>query len=241
MPDLVQNWPYSHSRIKESNPGMWNDFYIQGRPFGKMCMYYNDFVSWVPDEWTITEVNASTQLLGDERNGVLSITNAGAENDGAQMQLGGTGDGETVGESWAPAAGKNLWFECRWRSTTDADQTDVFVGLHVEDTTIIAGRGSDYIGFRVDDGDALLDCESCASSSASSQTALATIADNTFVTTGFKVTGTDKVEYYVNDVLTATISTNIPTALMKLSLATLTGEATNNIWAVDYVVIAQDR
>lgn len=233
---------YVAHRIKEiESPGMWQDFYVEGKPFSKTCIYYNDFVRWVADEWTITEVNAATQLLVDERNGILRITPAGAENDGAQLQLGGTGDGETTGECWAPAAGKNLWFECKVRSTTDVDQTDIFVGLHVEDTTIIAGRGSDYIGFRIDDGDANIDAETCSGSSASSETALGTGADNVWMVLGFKVTGTDKIEYYVNDVLKATITTNIPTALMKLSLCMLAGEGAANVVDYDYVVVAQDR
>lgn len=240
MPDLERNWPFSHNRIREANPGMWQDFYVEGRPFGKVSMYANDFHSWVADEWTVTEVGTCTQDMEDARNGVLTLTSGTTENNGAQIQLGGTGDGETTGEAWAPSAGKNLWFECSVYSN-DVTQNDIFVGLHVQDTTFVASRGADYIGFRTDDGDALLDCESSASSSASSETSLSTLVDATAVKLGFKVTGTSKVEYYVNDVLKSTISTNVPTALMKLSLGNLTGEAAANTLSIDYVVVAQDR
>ena len=242
--DNSRNVDYSSMRIKEisTSAGMWQDFYSELRPFGRVTCYHNDFVSWVPDEWTITEVNASTQTLLDERNGILSLTPAGAENDGSNMQLGGTGDVETTGESWAPAAGTNLWFEVRVRSTTDADQNDLFVGLHVEDTAIIASKGSDYIGLRVDDGDANVDTEqTSASATPTVSTAVTTISDNVFAKMGFKVTSTDKIEFYVNDVLEATTTSNIPTALMKLSLAHLAGEATANVMDFDYVVVCQSR
>lgn len=238
--DEVLNIAHSHFRIKEANPGMWDDFYIQGRPFGKHSIYFNDFQAWVADAWTVTEATAATQDSDDARNGILTITSGAGENQGAQIQLGGTGDDETTGECWAPAAGKNLWFET-YVALNDVTQSDFFVGFHVQDTSVIAGRGSDYIGFRSDDGDALLDCESAASSSASEQTSLATLADATYIKLGFKVTGTAKVEYYVNDVLSATISTNIPTALMKLTLAHLSGEAAANDLSIDYVVACQDR
>lgn len=223
---------------------MWQDFYVEGRPFSKVAKYENDFTSFVADEWTITEVDVgtgnTTQTLADLRGGVLVLTSAANEDDGNNLQLGGSSDDETTGESFAPEAGKNLWFEARVR-VDEATQQDFFVGLHVQDTTIIAGRGSDYIGFRKDDGDALLDVEAAASSQASSQTGVATIAANTYYVLGFKVTGTEKIEYYVDGRLVATVTSGIPTGLMKLSLAQLSGEAVAHSLSIDYVVVAQDR
>lgn len=245
MADTPQDVTTTDRRIKELTPGMWQDFYDEGRPFGRVSVYKNDFHSWVADAWTVTEVDAgggdTSQILLDVRNGVLQLLSAGNEDDGCQIQLGGSADSETTGESWAPAASTNLWFECRFRMN-DVTQQDIFVGLHVQDTTIIASRGSDFIGFRTDDGDALLDAEATAGSAAtSSEVGVATLVDNTFITVGFKVTGLDRIEFYVNGNLEATQTTNIPTGLMKLSLAQLTGEAVANSLEVDYVVVAQDR
>lgn len=244
MPDVQQEVKFSSQRIKEENPGMWQDFYgSELRPFGKVSIYKNDFTDWVADSWTITEVQGAgttSQTLLDIRNGALRLTSGTNEDDGSNMQLGGTGDSETVGESWAPAAGTNLWFETRIRSD-DVTQHDIFVGLHVQDTTVIASRGSGAIGFRTDDADALLDVETVASSTTSQETNVATLADNTWIKLGFKVTGTEKIEFYVNDVLKSTLSTNIPTELMKLTIAHLTGEANAAQLDVDYVVVCQDR
>lgn len=239
MADTSTNVVYTNRRIKETTAGMWQDFYDEGRPFSKVSMYFNDFHSWVADAWTVTEAGTCKQTIADERNGVLVLTAQASENTGSNLQLGGTGDVETTGESWAPSAGKNLWFECRIASN-DADQNDIFVGLHVEDTSVVASRGTDYIGFRVDDEDANIDVEACASSAASSDVAVATLSDGAYKILGFKVTGTEKIEFYVDGVLVSTL-TNVPTGLMKLTISHLTGEATANTLSVDYVAIAQDR
>lgn len=240
MADNNQDVGRSSSRIKEENPGMWQDFYSEARPMLRVSTYANDFNTWVADAWTITEVGTSLQNLKDERNGVLDLTSGATEDNGNNAQLGGTSDTETTGESWCPAAGKNLWFECRFK-TDEVTQHDIFVGLHVQDTTVIASKGSDYIGFKTDDGDALLDFENSASSVANLNAAVLTLVNATYYKVGFKVTGLEKIEYYVNDVLKGTVTTNIPTTEMKLTLAQLTGEGVAHTLSVDYVVVGQDR
>lgn len=240
MTDSFKNKDFVDNRIVESTPGMWQHYFDEGRPFSRVSQYFNDFHSWVADAWTVTEVGTSTQEIEDLRNGVLRLTSGGTEDNGNQLQLGGSGDSETIGESFAPESSKNLWFECRIKSN-DVTQHDIFVGLHVQDTTAVASRGSDYIGFRTDDGDALLDIECASGSASSSETGVATLVDDTWITLGFKVTGTSKIEYYVNNVLSATLTTNIPTALMKLTIGHLTGEGAANELDIDYIICAQDR
>ena len=236
--ERVMNFDGTSWRVKESEaPSMWEDFYIDGIPGQKTCVFFDDFLKFDTGHWVVTEINAAdTQLLADTRNGVLVLTSNNQENDGTQIQLGNS----TTGEAWAPAAGKNLWFET-YIASNDADQNDIFVGLHVQDTTIIAGLGVDYIGFQILDASASINCLSCASSVVTTSSAVATATDAGWVKLGFKVTGTSKIEFYVNEVLKATHTTGIPTALMQLSLAHLSGEADNNTLSIDYVIAAQDR
>lgn len=239
--DTYRDVDYSSTRIKEVTPGMWQDFYAEGRPFGKTTCYKNDFTDWVADSWTITEVGAGLQKLTDERNGVVGFSSDGTEDYGNNVQLGGSGDGETLGESWLPATGKNLWFETRVK-TSDVTQHDFFVGLSIQDTAIIATPGADLIGFRKDDGDALLDATSASTASgATSSVGLATLVNDTYVTLGFKVTTLDKIEFYVNGILVATHTTSIPITEMKLSMAHLNGENSIKTFSVDYIVACQDR
>ena len=65
------------------------------------------------------------------------------------------------------------------------------------------------------------------------------MSDTTDTKFGFKVSSTDSIEFYVNDVLVATHTDGIPTALMKLSLCYLAGEGTANYYQWDDVTIAQ--
>jgi hypothetical protein len=240
MANKVQTIGAVALEIKEDTPGMWNDYICDLRPIGSYAVWKDDFLSWDADNYTVTEATAATQLLSDTANGILVLTAGAGENQGCQLTLGGSADGETVGESFAPAAGKNVYFETRV-AVNDVLQNDIFVGLHNEDTTIIAGRGTDYIGFYTVDESASLNVQTANTSVVSTGAAVHTLVNNTYVKLGFKVSGTDKVEYYVNDALVETLSTNIPTALMKLSLASLTGEATANTLSIDYVVIAVSR
>lgn len=241
MADKARDFDGAAQRIKElESPGMWQDFYDEMRPFGKTCVYKNDFVSWVADEWTITEVGTSLQNLKDERNGVLDLTSGGTEDNGNNCQLGGTGDTETTGEAFLPAVGKNMWFEAKIKSD-DVTQHDFFVGLSIQDAAILASNGADMIGFITHDGDALLDfISNSTAGGASTNSGIHTLVDNTYVTVGFKVSGLDKIEYYVNGVLKGT-STNVPATEMKLSMAQLTGEGNAATLSLDYIVMAQDR
>ena len=243
MPDIVNQWPFSHHRIKEDNPGMWQDFYVEGRPFGKVYGYYNDFSNWIADSWTITEVGTSLQRLSDARNGVLELVTGGTENDGNNCQLGGSADSETVGESFLPAAGKNLWFECRVASDLWT-QHEVFLGLSIQDTSVAESRGADYIGFRSTDGSAVIDSQAASTASGASVVAgVVTPTDSitSFQKLGFKVTGTDKIEFYVNEVIAGTLTTSIPTTEMKLTMAHTAGDAAAHTLGVDYICCFQDR
>ena len=242
MPNVSQQGDRTQIANDSDNQGPFEGF-LYGRPFA-YTSYESDFTKFITDEWTSTLVEAgggeSTITLADLSGGQLLLTCDANENDGINLQLGGTAEGETTGESFAAVAGKNLYFETRIKMV-DATQFDFFFGLHVEDTSVIASKGSDYIGFRSDDGDLELDVESSSGSSASDTTNIATLANDTFIKLAFKVTGVSKIECWVNDTLTSTITSDIPTALMKLSMCVLTGEAVANTAHVDYVGVWQEK
>ncbi len=231
----------THMEVVDSGT-MWDGFKV-GVP-GLYYSYDTDFTEFVADEWTLTEVdvgaNSTDLLLLDRAGGWLRIKGAGNEDDGAQLQLGGTADSETVGESFAAVANKKIFFETEI-FMADVTQSDFFIGLHIQDTAIIASKGTDYIGFRSDDGDALLDVESASGSSASDITSVATLVDATVVKLGFVVNGTDSIDFWVDGAKVKTISSDIPTALMKLSIAYLNGEAAENDININYVRCYQER
>ena len=235
MGDRVQKVDADSLVIKRTDvPSMWDDFPFTGQPCKNVFGYENDFVRWVADEWTATEVGTSLQNLKDEANGVLDLTSGAVENDGTQLQLGGTGDTETTGESFLPAVGRNIWFEARVKSD-DVAEHDFFVGLAIQDTSVIASVPANIIGFVTHDGDSLLDFIH----NASTEVSIATLAANTYVKVGFKITGTSLCEYYVNDVKVGSVTNDIPATEMKLTIAQLTGEANAATLSIDYVACYQ--
>lgn len=234
---VYQNFNHESLRIKRSaddQPSMWDDFQF-GRP-GIMSVYYNDFHTYDANDWTVTETQAgATEATTDSHGGVLLITNTAADNDIVGLQL-----GESSGESLAVAAGRNIWFECRFQ-INDATQSDFVIGLHVTDTSPVASAPADGIYFRKDDGDTSLDCVCRASSTSSEEAAVATVADTTNITVGFKVTGTGLCEFWVNNVLEATLTTQIPTTEIRPSFCIQNGEAVAKTMSVDYIIVAATR
>ena len=212
----------------------------QGYRFGRPLLYHTyleDFDYYTAADWTVTDVGVNTQALATTAptvGGVLLVTLANADNNASSMQK--------VGHSFVPTVGTNIWFEARLQMS-EATQSDWLIGLVVTDTTPLAN--TDGIYFRKDDGDTQIDFETNASSVASTETNIGTFAATTYVTVGFKVTGTTLVEYYVNDVKQGEFNTNIPAVPLRATIHFQDGDTAAAIGAitgsVDYVLCSQTR
>src|SRR3990167_10623763 len=116
-------------------------------------IYFRDFINtaeYAAADWTITtvETGAATEALGaDALNGTLVLTNGTADNDSDSLQLNE--------ETFALAAGKQLWFETKVQ-LSDATDSDLFIGLGITDTSPLAT--TDRVGFQKDDDDTNIDC-----------------------------------------------------------------------------------
>lgn len=198
--------------------------------------YIDDFVS-VPGTdaslhpWTVTlvETGAGETLVtaGNTGNGVLLITTDAAENDGANLQLGG--------ESFKFEAGKPLYFGMRLQGINDVDQTDFFFGLAITDTDILGGV-TDRIGFESLDGTAALSFCVEKDSTETTVSAIGTLADDTAMVMEFYWDGAG-LEVFVDGVSVATPAvTNLPNdEELRISFQFLTGETTANTCAIDWV------
>ena len=135
--------------------------------------------------------------------------------------------------------------------STGADQMDIFVGL-CENGTLATGvpfSTNNQIGFLVTDGDASIKavCDS-GGTETSTDTGIdledgsvsgGTISGDRRL--GFVVTGTGKVEFYVDRVLKVTTTDNIPTSQLTTWVAAVAGEATANKVDCDYLFTAAQR
>lgn len=203
--------------------------------------YFNDFDNYVSGNWTVTTVGTGTVALTNLDGGALLITNSAADNDGVQLQK--------VGESFALTAGKRAIFKARFK-VSDATQSDLIMGLCVTDTTLMgstAGAGvTDGIFFSKDDGVATLDvqCQKNASTGQTRAAAVATLADDTFVTVAWAYDGKGEVAYYVNDIQLGTLtgtSAYLPDTTLTVSFGIINGEAVAKTMTVDYVFAAVER
>lgn len=128
---------------------------------------------------------------------------------------------------------------------------DVLVGLTETFATNPenALASSNIIGFLLADGSAVISGVTEASDTATvvtfSDTTKSTLADDTFITLGFKATKgttTDTVRFYINRQEVGASQTNIPTANLKLCAMSVSGDASGTkVTTLDYIMAAQDR
>ena len=204
-------------------------------------VYFNDFLTYVAGDWTVTEVGTGSRALTDINGGALLITNAAADNDRNELQK--------VGESFLLAAGKRAFFKARFK-VSDATQSDFLIGLAVTDTTLqgaVDGAGvTDGIFFNKDDGDALLDfnVQKNATTGQTRAAGVATVVSDTFLTVAWAFDGVSEVKYYVNDAQKGTLdgsSTYLPDTELTVSFALMNGEAAAKTMTLDYIFAAIER
>ncbi len=194
--------------------------------------FFDDFDTYAAADWTVTETSGSaTEALTDGDGGLLLLTNTTTENDVLQMQK--------VGESFTFEAGVPLYFEARFRSS-DVTQNDLVVGLQQTTATPLAPANGVY--FISLDGVATVDFKVTGTSTSSTASAVATLANNTFVNLGFAYNGGDTIWYGVNGVPLGSLPvTNMPTTELTVMFAMINGSAGVKTATLDFLWCAKKR
>lgn len=229
-------------KVADTNfPTMWNDMRF-GAHMGDFHEYREDFTTFTESQWTLTKVGTGTVIAGALRGGQISMTNSAADNDNLNLQL-----EQSSGVSNCPIfpqSGKLIFAEFRFAQQTDATQSDIVIGLAGTGTTDAVGTPpTDGIFFRKDDGDTQLDFVSTRNGNSSVEVNIATFVPTAFFKVGFKISGIEMVEFFVNDVKKGEFKSNIPTPSGGLTpiIAIQNGEAVAKRLFVDYIHIAQER
>lgn len=199
----------------------------------KFHTYWEDFDYYTAANWTVTETQAgATQALADGDGGLLLLTNSAADDDLCALQK--------VGESYRFAAGKQLFFEARFK-VSDATQSDIVMGLQITDTTPL--DVSDGVFFIKPDGAATVNFLVEKNNTATTASAVATMADDTFIRLGFWYDGVASVYYFVNGVLGGKSATTnlVDDEDLTVSFAIQNGEAAAKTMTVDYIFVAKER
>ena len=217
-----------------TNVGEQSLFAELGQPAATLYhTYFEDFDYYTAADWTVTETQAgATQALTDGDGGLLLITNTAADNDLVSLQK--------VGESFRFASGKPLFFEARFK-VSDATQSDVVIGLQITDTTPL--DVTDGVFFIKADGAATVDFRVEKNNTATTASAMATMANDTYIRLGFYYDGVSAVQYFVNgSIAGSSVTTNLPDDEdMTITIAIQNGEAVAKTMTVDYVYVAKER
>ena len=197
----------------------------------------DDFVYELDTGWVVVKDSGATvAIVADTVGGELAITSAATtDNDGGSVQ---------GNEIFAVAADKNMFFQTRIKNN-DVDQSDICVGFTVNFATNPENMltATDRIVFQVDDGDASINCITEKDGTATTTDSGVDMADDTYVKLGIACSGTGKVEFFVNDKLVATHSTNIPDdENLAIAAMSLSGSASGTrATTIDYLMGARTR
>lgn len=165
----------------------------------------------------ITLVGSGILVMADAVGGVLQVRGGPAVNEGIQMQ--------SDGELFLPAAGLDMWYECRL-ALDDADDAEWMAGLASTDANVLNVDPTELICYRGNDGDLNLDFQVRNGGAGATADTGTDMADGTYIDLGFWVVSNTSVIPYINGVAQTAVTANIPTAEMSLTFAILNGATT---------------
>lgn len=178
-----------------------------------------------PYGWIATVVEAgagTTEFVGSAVAGsVATITCAANEDDGGNYQL--------SGESFELTTDQGLVYAGLTCAINDVDQTDLFFGYAIADTTVLGGV-SDAVYLECLDGAATVTAVTEKDSTETSTTSVGTMTDATMHTLELLYRGADdNVKFFFDGAEVATHTANIPdNEALHPTIAFLTGEAVAN-------------
>lgn len=217
--------------------------------------YWEDFLTYRPLDWVITDTGAATRVLSaTDPGGVLVITNTATDTNAAEMQLNRTTSGTTPSLPFWMAAGKKFFYEARFKlvdgsGTPGTAQTVFTVGLANTDASLTATPPTQGLVFRTTDGSTLVTARVTGGTATYAPTAGATLLPSVFNKFSIYYNGRvsrnsldPAVFFYQNNVLIgSTISQNLPSAGLTPSVGIRNGQDAATVMSLDYIFAAQER
>jgi hypothetical protein len=206
----------------------------------KYHVYFDDFNYYDSSEWTVTTTEngggTASEAIQAEDGGVLKLTNDNGTADNDYMQW--------ASENWLLESGSEAWFRARWKASAASNST-LHIGLMITDTS--PADVTEGIYFKVD-GDGNLDFYVEEENSAESATAIATVSDDTYLSTSWYYNGVDEVMYFVDGVKKGTISvedSDMPLDSgddqLTLSFGVLNDRTVTDSMSIDYLMMVEER
>jgi hypothetical protein len=202
----------------------------------KWQVYWDDFIH-IPlaTEYTITLVGTSTLTQLNEAGGQVRILTDVAENEGLWFA--------TIFESFLLAQNKKTFIKTRFQ-VGDAIQSDMVFGLHSISTTPQAA--TTRFCFVSDDASADIYFNNDTNAIDSDSSAVAVLADDTFITLAAYYDGAGIITLYADDVKTASMGTRaapiaVAGAEMAVGMGYINGASGAETTDIDYMFVAQER
>ncbi len=151
--------------------------------------YFNDFMTYLAGEWTITNANGGTLALLDEAGGILRVTNGAT----AAWLV----SAQKIGNAFLPVIGKRFAARVKIR-TSDAVNGAVLAGLALTDTTPLDATDGIFL-IKADASAAVLLTVAQAAAGGNRETlALGNMVANAFFTMDLFYDGVDRLYVAVN-------------------------------------------
>jgi len=188
-----------------------------------------------PPGWQMTvltgDAGTATMTAGADSAGALIITTDATEDDGLNLAV--------RGEAFLLTQNAPLYFGIKL-AVSDADATDLFVGLCKTDTEMWGGL-SDGVYFESADATAICTFVTEKNNIETSDTSAGTLTE-AYHTLEFTWDGSTYIKAYFDGTLVATSSTNIPNdEALTFALELLTGEGNANTVTIDWIRVIQCR
>lgn len=199
--------------------------------------WFDDFDGYTAGDWIVTETQVgATQGVANLDGGILQLVNSAADNDLNAIQW--------AKETFKIDTTKRAWMLAKFK-VDQATLSDVVVGLQITDTTPLAV--TDGIFFRKSEAGTTLNLVVCKNST-ETVTAVATMADDTYVEVGFDYdTANSKINVYLKgssgwNRVGSSVVTNLPDdEELCISIAVQNGSAAARTLSVDYLLVARAR
>jgi hypothetical protein len=233
---------FAAHRARLFKPGSGSQAAIAYDP-ADMYVEFDDFSGFDAVEgYTATQLSAGTcDVLGSlGAGGILEIDcNSTTQGQGMNIQR------NLV--TFLPAAGKDIFFEARFKVKDNISACQVFAGLSVIDTTIIASNAqssANHIGIQcIDDAQGDVTLSTKDGSTTATAADVFRLEEDTYLTAGFVVVGTSSIQAIRNGISVGDeITTNIPTTGMAVSFVCQSGGSSKDpILELDWFICAQLR
>lgn len=227
MPQSPTRFSKGVTNVSQQHP---LSMYVGNDPH-KWHLDTNDFDTFGATGWTITRVGTTpTEALTSEDGGVLLLTTTAGATDSTFLQ--------EVGPSFTIVSGLQFIMRVRFK-VSDSTNSQFQFGLMQSGATAFAP--TDSIHFDKPTAAQTVNLVTTSASTATTTSAIATMADATYIELAVYLDGAGNASYYVNGRRSGTVTLTNPTGVLTVSFGLKNGAAAIKTASLDFYFAAKER